>query len=361
MSVSRTLRAEWKKARVGLKNRRILRSDRDLLEPGLWVYSGWELWFRLGSRIPHHLKFAKGNLRGPLAYRALKALISPAYWFIVWPHITHRPLYHAAVRGPNVDRETILFSDDSVLRILRSPRDHDQVRLRQVWDRYITNSAVLEDQTTERFFVERLVPEGSTVNTSPIARRKEAARTVARQYTALMRENPMGHLGDHKENITARLRRSSHWDLIEAALSHLGEEHYWNLSLVPVGSDASPDNAVISPDGVAYFVDTEPLYLRPAFTLPFTLLAAWDKPSGEILSSFLAGEFDPVLNPLIASTDLNLPLSPDTRMAWLVLAILTPPVRPEVLRRRIRPADPLLDHYNLKDRARLHLLGEQTA
>lgn len=358
MSVSRTFGAEWKKARVGLQNRRILWADRHLLEPGLWVYSGWELWFRLGSRLPHHLRYAKGNLRGPLYYRALKALISPAYWFIVWPHTTERPRYHAAVRGPNVDRETILFSDDSVLRILRSPRDADQVRLRKIWDQYVTNSAVLEDQTTERFFVERLVPEGTTVNTSPLAQRTEAARIVARQYSRLVRENPMGQLRDHQENITIRLRRSSYQDLINAALERVGEERFWSLPLVPVGSDASPDNAIISPDGVAYFVDTEPIYLRPAFALPFTIWAAWDTPSGELLSAFLAGDGDTDLIPLFGETQPSPPLSPEDRMAWLILGILTPPVRPEVLRRRIRPADPLLDHYGITERAHAFLLGE---
>lgn len=344
--------SEWRKARAAWVNRGILRGQRHLMQPGLWVFSGWELWFRLGSTLPKHLLVSKGNRRGPLLYRLVKMMLSPLYWFIVWPRGGEHSPYLAAVRGPNKSRETILFSASMVLRILKQARDPEQIELREVWDRYVSNSRVISELTNGPFFVEELIQEDTTATQADFDARTAALLNSAAQYSLMLTQESFGVLGDHREEILHRLSTMTHRVLIERAIEAVGEENFWALPLLPMGSDASPDNALISSANVAFFVDTEPIYLRPSITHPISLIAAWDDESGTLVNRFLDGEFDHVLESLVSGSSVELTLSQEHRMAWMVLAIATPFIRPAIKRRRIRQPDKLLDHYNITVRAK---------
>ncbi len=345
-----SLQREWRKAREAHKGRHKLLDHAQLLEPGLWVFSGWELWFKAGKKLPAHLLYSKGNRRGPLGYRLLKMLVSPLYWMWV-PRGRGVGKYFAAVKGPSVKREVILFSSSSVCRVLGRPRDPDQVRLRALWDAHVANSAVIESETTQKYFVEQLVPDGPTATIADTNTQVGAIRGVFTQYASLLFEASQGRLADYRDDIEPRLFASAHDALIRHAIDIVGEEAFWDLGVVPTGSDSSPDNAIISPDGVAYFVDTEPVYVRPAICHPLGVIAGWDQKTGVLVDRYLAGEFDDLLEPFLPEGTESFELDPKTRMAWLVLAILTPVVTQPVVRRKIRPLDQVLDEYGLTQKA----------
>ena len=345
-----SLQREWRKAKEAHRGRHKLLDHAELLEPGLWVFSGWELWFKAGRKLPAHLLHSKGNRRGPLLYRLVKMLVSPLYW--VWvPRGRGAGKYFAAVKGPSVKREVILFSGHSVCRVVGRPRDPDQVRLRALWDAHVTNSAVIESETTERYFVEQLVPDGPTAAIAGVDKQITAVNGVFSQYASLLAKASQGRLADYRDDIEPRLFASAHYALIRRAIDIVGEEGFWRLGVVPTGSDSSPDNAIISPEGVAYFVDTEPVYVRPAICHPLGVIAGWDQKTGVLVDRYLAGAFDDLLSPLLPEGSESSGLDIQTRMAWLVLAILTPVVTPPVVRRKIRPLDHVLDEYGLTQKA----------
>jgi len=347
-------RAELNKARAAYFNKGVLKSQSHLLQPGIWVFSGWELWFRVGSRVPVHLKVSKGNRRGPLFYRALKFFISPAFWFIVG-NSGHSSEYFAAVRGPSRSRETILFSENNVLRVLKKPRDPYQVSLRQVWDRYVSNSAVVEQLSNESHFVEQLVKKGTTATNCPLTLRRRAIVNVAREYAEMASAVEFGTLADHGPEIRQRMASMQHLPLLEKAIEIVGEGNFWGQRLIPMGSDASPDNALISDDGIAFFVDTEPIYLRPTIAHPISIIASWDDKHKTLVGAYLSGEFDDILSSLLDRKIEPGGLDRRSRMAWLVIAIATPLIRPPVRRRRIRPTDRMLDQYGMVHIVRLEL------
>lgn len=346
-----SLRREWRKAREAHRGRKKLLEHSELLQPGLWLFSGWELWFKSGKHLPAHLLYSKGNRRGPLWYRLAKMLLSPLYW--VWvPRVPGASQqYFAAVRGPSAKREVILFSDTTVCRVLAHPRDDDQVRLRALWDQHVSNSAVIESETTQKLFVERLVPDGPTATIADTDTLVTAIRGVFSQYQSLLSASSVGTLSDFRQDIEPRLFASPHEALIRRAMGIVGEEAAWRLGVVPTGSDSSPDNAIIGSDGNAYFVDTEPVYVRPAICHPLGVIAGWDQKRSILLDRYLSGEFDELLFPLLPGGGRGESLDETHRMAWLVLAVLMPVVTPPVIRRKIRPVDGLLDEYGMTQKA----------
>jgi hypothetical protein len=354
----RRVRSEWRRAKAAYKNRQTLLEHKNLLEPGLWVFSAWELWVKAGRKLPDHITFSKGNTRGPLFYRPVKALLSPLYWVRV-PKSGDTPgEYYAMVKGPRGKREPIFFSDREVLRVLYRPRDFEQQKLRELWDRHVTNSAVVREKTTERILVEHLVPDGVTATIVPPTTQATAITKVFSQYRDLAKDSPFGVLGEYRHDIAPKIESSAQRNLVAASRELVGENLFWSLPVVPVGSDASPDNAIISDDGVAYFVDTEPIYLRPSICHPLSLIPGWNSRRGPLVDSYLSGSFDWDLKLLLPPETRPTNLDVRTRMAWLVLGVLTPAVTPPVIRRKMRPLDGLLRLYGIEKKARQLLLSD---
>lgn len=348
---------ELRRAVVAYRNRQALKDHRDLLEPGLWVFSGWELWMRAGRKVPKHLLYSKGNRRGPLPYRLTKAILSPLYWVVVPRKPGTSGDYIAMVKGPSIRREPIFFSDTEVLRVLRRPRDAEQACLRALWDEHVTNSSVVIEKTTDRYFVERVAPGGLTARMTETPALIEAFETMCGQYESLMRATDFGVLADYRDDIEPKLESSAKRDLIFAAIAAVGEEAFWSLPVVPVGSDASPDNAIIADGNIAYFVDTEPIYLRPVISHPLGVIGGWNHRRGDLVQMYLDGAFDDELEKLIPGVVESESLDRKTRMACLVLSVLVPGVTPKVIRRKMRPLDGLLSQYGIEDLARRTLLG----
>ena len=289
--------------------------------PGLYIAHPPGLWVRMGEtrNLPSHLKRSKGKLAGSPLLVALGVLFSPFLSFVVLSGTKERTL--AVVKGAQQNDEVVIFRADHVFRLLANSRTEEEIRLRRLWERWVSSSEEIAEKSTADGVAEKFVNYVRSASDTPPELRRKAVSSIADSYFSLSRNVALGRLADSREFIESRIADSSFSDAISLSLGMAALESIWEQPLVPMGSDNSADNCLIGDESFA-FIDVEPMRVGFAAQHVLGVIAAWDHNRGhQILIDFLEGHLDDELKLLLG---VNVPLDKASRFAWITMAVVLP-------------------------------------
>ena len=306
--------------------------------PNLWVRNGHE------SQLPSHLKRSKGTLGKRKIWKLASVLVSPFLSFFVSTGDKHRTL--AVVKSSHALDEFVIFRSDHVFRAMGLPRGEEEIRLRRLWEQWISCSREIPEKSVLDGIAEEFIDLPTSANFAMPHQKREAISLIADAYSALSRNASMGKLSDYRKFIEPKILESAYHDVISRSLRLDALRAFWEQPLVPIGSDNSPENCLFGEKRYA-FIDVEPVGLGFAAQHVLGILASWDHGHNQsLLTEFLDGGLDDKLEELLSP---KIRLDKTSRFGYVALAVLLPPITSGIRSHEFKWRDSLFEAYGLEE------------
>lgn len=301
--------------------RDLIRTEEDLLAPGLYLRSGETVWRHWRARLPDHLRLSKSGQGHASASPRQRISSTVQRWL--------PPLALRVGRDSRGPFTIAVAADDGGLVLLAQDRgqvartygsreiDSDYVALRRRYERHLPTPS-FEVAGEGRLIVEEFVVGRHFAELAP-SHQVDVAKEVFARYTSLTRDESEGFAQDWVEESLRAVREGN----APAEVAQLLQAEGLPLSspqwpTVPSATDASVKNVIVRPDGSPVLIDLGNLRLDPFFYYPVGLVAM---ARGHVLEQFLTGDLDAELNELYAAAGARPPLGEDGKKALLALRL----------------------------------------
>lgn len=281
--------------------------------PGLWVRNGD------GRNLPSHLKRSKGRLSARPIWWLVNFLVSPFLSFFIFSGSRERTL--AVAKGSHAADDFVIFRSDHVFRVSAHSRTEEEIRLRRLWEQWISCSREIPEKSTSAGIAEEFIGLSTSASDAPPCSKRKAISLIADSYSNLSYHSSMGKLADYRKIIEPKLSESAYGEVISHSLRMEALSAFWEQPLVPIGSDNSPDNCLIGEKSFA-FIDVEPVYVGFAAQHVLGVIASWDHGHDhQVLLDFLDGDLDEELRQLL---NPKMSLDRASRFGYVAIAVLLP-------------------------------------
>ena len=291
------------------------------LSAGLYVAYPPELWVRNGDvrNLPSHLKRSKGRLGARRIWWLVNFLLFPFLSFFIFFGSKERTV--AVVKGSHAADDFVIFRSDHVFRVTGRSRTEEELRLRRLWEQWISCSREIQEKSTSAGIAETFVDLSTSASDALPCLKRKAISLIADSYSTLSHHSSMGKLADYRKFIEPKLSESAYQQVISHSLRMEALSALWEQPLVPIGSDNSPDNCLIGEKSFV-FIDVEPVYVGFAAQHVLGVIASWDHGRDQsVLVDFLDGGLDEELRQLL---NPKVSLDRASRFGYVAMAVLLP-------------------------------------
>lgn len=312
-----------------------VRSHRQFLRPGLFIYSGGTTYRHWRQPIPEHIRATKARHKPwlepsmKLRTQIKRILVSLRQLFsrrFFWVKNGSRYQFPIVIAGSNEGECVFLDPNDSkVGRNLSDLISPEQLRLREQWARHVPSPSfsVVDNGA---FLMEDYIEGEHLRNLSPV-QQTQVYRQIFQYYINITR---VGVKYKYRTSIEQALSEDVLVGLDEALRCRLMANNMFsearNWPLVPTLADSTPGNLIIAEGKKPVFIDSLPIICALFFYTPVFLIGR-GRSVPHLRAKFFSGVFDKDLEQIFDSAGVKFFPNRKAREALVTLAFMLRPMQ----------------------------------